>query len=519
MSERRFYYLGLDQGTTGTTALLLDDQWNQISRGYKEVTQYYPHPGWVEHDPIELYQTLLYASQQALIEAGVTGSEIRCIGLDNQGETIVLWNRETGEPIYPAIVWQDRRTAEEADKLNERWGSWIYDRTGLQPDAYFGATKIRWVLKHIPLADQLLREHKLAAGTLDTWLIWKLTGGRQFLTDCVTASRTCLMNIHTRQWDRDILDLLEIPEEILPEIRENTSDFGKTDPQYFLDETIPITGSIIDQQAALLGQGCVHSGSVKTTYGTGCFMLMNTDQVQMKAVDGLLNTLAWVHKGRAAYALDGGIYISGAATQWLKNGIQILEKASDVDRLALSLPDNGGLYFVPAFTGLAAPYWDSYARGTMIGITAGITRAHIARATLESTAYQVKDILGIVEHSTGLQVHTMRADGGSTASQFLMQFQADMLDIPVEIPAISETTALGSAYLAALGIGDLGSIEDPALLWKCHRRYEPHMDANKRDRLLNEWHRAVERALGWAVPGERSGLYDWSDRQSTVTSK
>lgn len=506
MSRKQFYYLGLDQGTTGTTALLLDSQWNQVSKGYKEVTQHYPRPGWVEQDPVEIYQTLLHASRQALTEVGADGNEIRCIGLDNQGETVVLWNRETGQPVYPAIVWQDRRTAEEVDRLKAERGDWFYDRTGLKPDAYFGATKIWWVLKHVPLAAELLAQHKLAAGTLDTWLIWNLTGGRQFLTDCVTASRTCLMNIHVRQWDREILDLLEIPEEILPEIRENTSDFGTTAPQRFLGKKIPITSSIIDQQAALLGQGCVGSGDVKTTYGTGCFMLMNTGDKPVKAVDSLLNTLAWVHKGRPAYALDGGIYISGAATQWLKNGIQILNATSDADRLALSLADNGGLYFVPAFTGLAAPYWDSYARGTMIGITAGTTRAHIARAALESTAYQVKDILEIVEHSTGLQINTMRADGGSTASRFLMQFQADLLNIPVEIPVISETTALGSAYLAALGMGDLEGIEDSARLWKCQRRYEPRMGEEARGALLNEWHRAVERALGWAVPEVRSGL-------------
>ena len=505
MLERRFYYLGLDQGTTGTTALLLDEQWNQISKGYKEVTQYYPHPGWVEHDPIELYQSLLCATRQALTAAGAAAGEIRCIGLDNQGETVLLWNRETGEPVYPAIVWQDRRTAMEADTLNAQWGDLIQSRTGLRPDAYFGATKIRWVLKNIPLAGELLNAHKLAAGTLDTWLMWKLTGGRQFLTDCVTAGRTCLMNIHTRQWDRDILDLLEIPEEILPELRKNTSCFGHTDPQCFLDASIPLTGSIIDQQAALLGQGCVQSGNVKTTYGTGCFMLMNTAHVRMEAVQGLLSTLAWVHRGKPAYALDGGIYISGAATQWLKNGVQLLEQASDADRMALSLHDNGGLYFVPAFTGLAAPYWDSYARGTILGITAGTTRAHIARAALESTAYQVKDILSIMERSAGLHISAMRADGGSTASRFLMQFQADMLNIPVEVPVISETTALGSAYLAAIGMGDLGGIGDTALLWKCGRRYEPDMSADQRDSLLAKWHRAVDRALGWEASGDGTG--------------
>lgn len=343
MPGKEYYYLGLDQGTTGTTALLLDKNWNQAARGYCEVTQYYPRSGWVEHDPVELYQTLLKATGQALAEAKAEAGQIRCIGICNQGETVVLWNKETGEPVYPAIVWQDRRTAQYADKLNEKLGSWFYERTELQPDAYFGATKIQWILQNVPDAQHLLKQHKLAAGTLDTWMIWKLTGGKVFVTDCVTASRTCLMNLKKRSWDQDILDLLEIPLEILPEIRENACEFGLTAPDCFLGERIPITGSIIDQQAALFGQGCISPGGVKTTYGTGCFMLMNTGEKPLENADGLLTTLGWVHNKKAAYALDGGVYISGAATQWLKNGIHVIESVREADELALSLNDNGGL--------------------------------------------------------------------------------------------------------------------------------------------------------------------------------
>ena len=328
-------------------------------------------------------------------------------------------------------------------------------------------------------------------------MIWKLTNGKEFVTDCVTASRTCLMNLERQEWDEQLLSILEIPREILPEIRENAGFFGKTSPETFLDAEIPITASIADQQAALLGQACCTPGSVKTTYGTGCFMLMNTGSRPFPVQNGLLSTLAWVEQGKANYALDGGIYIAGAAVQWLRDGLGIIQSAAQADAMALSVPDNGGISFVPAFSGLAAPYWDSYARGTITGITAGVKAEHLARATLEAEAYQVRDILKLLEQSTDMHILSMRVDGGGTASRFLMQFQADLLGIPVEIPVIQETTALGSAYMAALGLGDLSRIEDTIDLWHCHKRYEPGMSEDCRDALMDQWYRAVERSRGW----------------------
>ncbi len=497
---RRSFYLGLDQGTTGTTALLLDEDWNQVARGHMDLTQHYPQAGWVEHDPIELYESLIEATVQALHQAGAQAADVRCIGLDNQGETVVLWDLQTGEPVYPAIVWQDRRTAAEVDRLNARYGSLFRARTALTLDAYFGATKIRWVLKNVPRARELLREHRLAAGSTDTWMIWRLTAGREFVTDCVTAGRTCLMNQQTRDWDEELLSILEIPREILPEIRENSGPFGVTSPETFLDVPIPITGSITDQQAALLGQGCCTPGTLKTTYGTGCFMLLNTGSRPYYNDAGLLTTLAWVRDNRPCYALEGGVYIAGAAVQWLQNGLGLIQSAAQADAMALSVPDNGGVYFVPAFTGLAAPYWDSYARGTITGLTGGVTARHLARAALEAQAYQVKDIFDVLKSSAGIPISAMRVDGGGTNSLFLMQFQADLLGIPVEIPVINETTALGAAYLAALGMGDLDGIEDTARFWKCRRRCEPRIPPEQSLENLELWHRAVQRAKGWIAP-------------------
>lgn len=498
--ERKYYYLGLDQGTTGTTALLLDGHWNQVARGHVEIKQSYPKAGWVEHDPIEIYESLLAASAQALRNAGASASEIRCVGLDNQGETIILWDTQSGAPVYPAIVWQDRRTAADVDRLNAQYGDLFQQTTGLKLDAYFGATKIRWVLDHVPLAQELLLAHRLAAGTTDTWMIWKLTNGREFVTDCVTASRTCLMNLKSHQWDEQLLSILEIPREILPEIRENAGFFGIAEPDAFLDAAIPITANITDQQAALLGQGCCTPGSVKTTYGTGSFMLMNTGSKPCISENGLLTTLAWVQDGRSAFALDGGIYIAGAAVQWLRDGLRLIQSPAQADAMALSVKDSGGMYFVPAFTGLAAPYWDSYARGTITGITAGVTAEHFARAALEAQAYQVREIFDLMENASGMKINAMRADGGGTGSRFLMQFQADLLNIPVEVPTIRETTALGSAYLAAMGLGDLSSIEEISQLWRCHERFEPQMTLEQREEMMAQWRRAVGRSLKWAMP-------------------
>ena len=494
------YVLGLDQGTTGTSALLFDENWKQVAHGYKEVKQYYPRQGWVEHDGKQVYETLLQATENALKSIGASASEIDCIGIDNQGESVIAWDKKTGEPVYPVIVWQDRRTSREVDEINEKYESLFIERTGLKLDAYFGATKIRWVLKNIPLAQELLQENRLMVGSLDSWFIWKLTGGKRFITDCVTASRTCLFNIHDLCWDEEILSLLEIPKEILPQIQENAGDFGVTAPHEFFGQAVPITASIVDQQSALIGQGCCQKGEVKTTYGTGCFMLMNTGETLVgNNQSGLLSTLALVHNGRTSFALDGGIYIAGAATKWLENGIKIVENSAKATELAKSVKDNGGVFFVPAFTGLAAPHWDSYARGTMFGITAATTQAHIARATLEANAYQVKDIFDRLCEINQAPIKSMRVDGGGTNSDFLMQFQADILGIPVEVPEIFETTALGSAYLAGLGRGRIASLTEISTLWKCKRVYEPNMSADNREYLLRKWHRAVERAKGWEL--------------------
>ncbi len=491
------YYLGLDQGTTGTTALLFDRKWNQVSKGYCKVVQKYPKPGWVEHDGLQLYETLLQATEEALRKIGASADEIRCMGIDNQGETVIAWNRVTGIPVYSAIVWQDRRTAREVEQLKAKYGNLFLERTGLELDSYFGATKIKWILEQVPEAKELLKQGNLLVGTLDTWFIWKMTGGKQFVTDVVTASRTCLMNLEKLSWDSELLALMGIPKAILPEIRENAGSFGTTQKEAFLGAEIPITGSIVDQQAALLGQGCTEKGTIKTTYGTGCFTLMNTGEDRIQNQVGILSTLAYIHLGQQSYALDGGIYISGAAVEWLQNGIKVIESPKEADALALSMDNNGGVYFVPAFSGLAAPYWDSYARGMMIGITGGTTNAHLARATLEATAYQVKDVLDVLRGVSDLDITSMRVDGGGSNSRFMMQFQADLLGMPIEVPKISETTGLGVAYLAALGCGEIESFEAMRSNWQCNHIYEPKMSVDERETLIWKWHRSVERAKNW----------------------
>ncbi len=491
------YYLGLDQGTTGTTALLLDSEWNVAARGYKEHKQYYPKPGWIEHDPMEIWDAVLESIHEAITIVGAKPEEIACLGFDNQGETVVVWDKYTGIPIYNAIVWQDRRTSRYADSLTEKYGELIREKTGLMIDSYFSATKIKWILENVPQAKEKARDGRLNAGTLDSWMIWKMTHGRIYVTDYSTASRTMLLNIHTGKWDDEILDILDIDKRMLPQICDSSMLYGYTDPLDFFGARIPISGSIVDQQAALFGQACYTPGGIKTTYGTGCFMLMNTGDKPVYSKHGLLTTVAWGLAGKMTFALDGGIYIAGAATQWLRDGIKIIEEASRTENMALAAKDNGGIYFVPAFVGLAAPHWDSYARGMMIGITGGTTREQIVRATLEATAYQVKDNLDVMNMDAGIPMNIMRADGGAVGNKFLMQFQADILNIPVDIPKITETTALGAAYLAALGIGEFQSISDLANHWKLARRFEPKMSSDERESLLFNWHRAVERSKNW----------------------
>ncbi|NGP45381.1 glycerol kinase GlpK [Bacillaceae bacterium SIJ1] len=491
------YFIGLDQGTTGTTTLILDEAWNIHSQGYMEHTQYYPQPGWVEHDPLEIWEKTKESIRMALEKGYLRLNEITAMGLDNQGETVVVWDKTTGMPIYNAIVWQDRRTAQEADRLQAEWGDVIKEKTGVIVESYFSALKIKWVLDEVEGAREKAEKGELLAGTIDTWLIWKMTAGKLHMTDYSTASRTMLMNIHDGCWDEDILERLTIPKSMMAEIRSSSEYYGETEPASFMGAKVPIAGSVVDQQAALFGQACFEPGTVKTTYGTGCFMLMNTGEKIVDSPNGLLTTVAWGLDGKMSYALDGGIYITGAAIQWLRDGLNIIETAQETENLARSVPDNGGVYFVPAFVGLAAPHWDQYARGTMIGITGGTTKAHIVRATLESIAYQVKENMEVMEKDSGIKIQVMRVDGGPVVNDFLMQFQADLLGIPIDVPMITETTALGAAYLAGMAVGEFDNLEAISAKWKLSKRYMPKIDEGERQQIMNRWRRAVERSKNW----------------------
>jgi len=492
------YYLGLDNGTTGTTALLLDENWQQVGRGYKELTQFYPNDGWVEQDAEEIWQSILYAVSVACETAGILPEQISCLGLDNVGETVVLWDRNTGKPVYNAIVWQDRRTARYCDSLKEKYDEYVKERAGVMIDSYFSATKIKWIMDNVPGVKEKVEAGRILASTLDGWIFWKMTHGGLFITDASTASRTLLMNIHKGEWDPDLLDLFGVKRTMLPDIRDSSGLYGYTDPLEFLGARIPIAGAIVDQQSSLFGHACFEPGMTKCTYGTGCFMLMNVGNTPVFSPHGILPTVAWRLNGQMGYALDGGVYVTGAATQWLRDKLGIISTAAQTEQMALEAGGNGGVYFVPAFSGLAAPHWDSYARGTIIGLTGGTTKEHIVRATLEATAYQVKDILDVMNEDASLPVKRLRVDGGSVVNKFLMQFQSDILDIPIDIPEIAETTALGAAYLAALGVGDFTSLDDISGKWKLARSYEPNMSEDQRQSLLHLWHKAVERAKSWA---------------------
>ena len=490
------YYLGIDQGTTRTTALIFNEEWNICGRGYSEHKQYYPKPGWVEHDPIEIWNKTKESVEVALDRATIKAKELRAIGLANQGETCMVWDKNTGKPIYNAIVWQDRRTAKLADELKDKCGDLITQKTGLTVDAYFSAMKIKWILDNVKNAWKKVDKGELLVGTLDTWLLWNMTGRQIYITDSSTASRTMLFNLHKNQWDDEILNIIGIPKSILPEIKDSAEIYGYTSTD-FMDAKIPIAGSIVDQAAALFGQACFNKGSVKTTYGTGCFMLMNIGNKTIHSKNGLITTAVWSIDKKVTYALDGGVYIAGAAIQWLRDGLKIINSADETEALAKSVSDSGGVYFVPAFTGLAAPYWDQYARGMMIGITGGTTRAHIVRATLEAIAFQVAENLEIMRKDSGINIGIMRADGGAVVNEFLMQFQADILGIPIDVPEINETTALGAAFLGALGVGDFNSVEDISNIWKLSKRYIPSINDDERNSLIENWKRAVQRSIKW----------------------
>lgn len=493
------FFAGLDQGTTGTTALLADEDWGIVSQGYKEHTLIYPKPGWVEQDPLDIYNSALTSLHIACLKAGINPGQISCIGLCNQGESCLIWNKKTGIPVYNIIIWQDRRTSAYADELAEQAKDLILEKTGLVPDAYFSATKLKWLIDNVPGVTDMLKAGELLAGTLDSWLIWKLTGGRIHITDYTTASRTMLFNIHTGKWDDELLSLLDIPVNILPEVRDSSMVYGYTDPEVFFGASVPITGSVTDQQAALFGQTCFSPGSIKTTYGTGCFMLMNTGDNPVRSANGLLTTIAWRLENKITYALDGGIYVAGAAIHWLRDKLNLFSDCCETANMAESAESNGGVYFVPAFTGLAAPHWDQYARGMIIGLTGGTSKEQIVCAALESVAYQVKDCLDAMNRDTGIPIRAMNVDGGMVNNRFLMQFQADILNIPVNVPVITETTALGAAYLGAFGIGEFNSLSDIACRCALACSYEPKMSEDQRETLLSRWREAVKRSRGWAV--------------------
>ena len=493
--------LAVDQGTTGSVAFVFDREGRIISSADREITQHYPHPGWVSHDPEELFQTTLMVAREAMSRAGIEPLQVAAMGITNQRETTVVWERTTGRPVAPAIVWQCRRTAPLCESMRHRGlEPLVRERTGLTIDAYFSGPKIRWLLDHTRDGQRRAEAGDLCAGTIDSWLLYRLTGGAVHATDVSNASRTMLFNINTLTWDGDLLRQLDIPKRILPDVCPSSGVFGETLSRFF-GSPIPITGIAGDQHAALFGQACFRPGMAKNTYGTGSFLLMNTGRKPVFSDHGLLTTLAWLAEpGHAEYAIEGSIFITGAAVQWLRDGLGIIQAAADTEPLAESVPDTGGVYFVPAFVGLGAPHWDMYARGTLIGLTGGTARAHIVRATLEAIAYQVRDVLEAIEADTGLPVPLLRADGGGTANAFLMQFQADLLGIPVECPEVTETTALGAAYLAGLAVGLWKGQEEVAHLWRCGRRFEPRMPPQKRDALYADWQRAVERARSWANP-------------------
>jgi len=499
MTARR-YVLALDQGTTGSTALVVDPDGRVLAHGYAELTQYFPQPGWVEHDPEEIWATVERAARAALTEARVGGAEVAAIGITNQRETTVLWDRATGAPIHRAIVWQCRRTAPICDRLRAQGVEpLVKERTGLVLDAYFSGTKIGWLLDTIPGARSRAERGQLAFGTVDAWLLWKLTGGRMHATDASNASRTLCLNLETGDWDDEMLKLLGVPRAVLPAILGSSGALGDTTDLGWLPRGVAIAGIAGDQQAALFGQVCHAPGAAKNTYGTGCFMLLNTGATRVASSRGLLTTIAWRIGGRTTYALEGSVFIAGAAIQWLRDGLGLLGHAAESDAMARSVPDTGGVYFVPAFVGLGAPYWDQHARGTILGLTRGTTRAHLARAALEAIAFQSRDVLEAMAADAKATLPRLRVDGGAVANHFLCQFQADVLDAPVDRPAVIETTGLGAAYLAGLGVGLWRSLDAVAERHAVERTFTPAMAGDERAARYETWKRAVERARAWAT--------------------
>ncbi len=499
MSEKN-YILVIDQGTTGSGALLFDNEGKVVSMADSEIRQIYPQPGWVEHDPEEIFRTSVAVAKEALSKAGATTSQVRGIGITNQRETTVVWERHSGRPVRNAVVWQCRRTAPICEQMKQKGLSQqVQQKTGLVVDAYFSATKLRWILDNTPDGQRKAESGDLLFGTVDSWLVWNLTGGKVHATDYSNASRTMLFNINTLQWDKDLLACLNIPEAMLPSTMPCSYIYGNTVPGLLGDASIPIGGIAGDQQAALFGQACYQTGMAKNTYGTGSFILLNTGNKLVLSQRGLLTTIAWGLGKEVTYAMEGSIFITGAAVQWLRDGLKIISTAAESETLARSVTDNGGVYFVPAFVGLGAPYWDMYARGTIVGLTRGTTTGHIARATLEAIAYQVRDVIETMTAETRLKIPVLRVDGGGTANSLLMQFQADILGIPIQQAAVAETTAMGAAYLAGLAVGFWKNTDQLGKLWQAAKTYEPKMSSDQRESLYAGWKRAVARAMGWAA--------------------
>lgn len=491
------YILSFDQGTTSSRAIIFDKKGSIIATAQKEFTQIFPQPGWVEHDANEIWSTQLGVATEAVLKANLTINDIAAIGITNQRETTVVWDRKTSQPVYNAIVWQDRRTAAYCDQLKKDGSAQtIHEKTGLVTDAYFSGTKVKWILDNVDGARARAEKGDLCFGTIDSWLLWKLTNGQVHATDVSNASRTLLYNIHTLQWDTDLLKLFNIPSSMLPEVRSSSEVYGKTQ-NLLTAASIPVSGIAGDQQSALFGQMCTQPGMVKNTYGTGCFMLMNTGTRPVTSKNNLLTTIAWKVNGKVEYALEGSVFIGGAVVQWLRDGLHIIQSSPDIEALAQKVEDNGGVYFVPAFTGLGAPYWNQHARGMIAGLTRGTTDAHIARAAVESIAYQSMDLLSAMEADAGLPIKEVRVDGGATVNNQLMQFQSDILNTAVIRPRVTETTALGAAYLAGLAVGFWNNIDELQQYWQSDRAFTPAMSAETREDLKKNWKRAVKAAQAW----------------------
>lgn len=492
------YVMALDAGTTSNRCILFNEKGEMCSVAQKEFTQYFPKPGWVEHDANEIWSTQLGVAVEAMQKIGASAEDIAAIGITNQRETTIVWDKNTGEPVYNAIVWQCRRTSEYCDYLKEKGLTDTFrQKTGLVIDAYFSGTKLKWILDNVPGVRERAENGELLFGTVETWLIWKLTKGEAHVTDYSNASRTMLFNINTLEWDKDILAELEIPECMLPEAKTSSCVYGMTDASFFGGQ-IPVSGAAGDQQAALFGQTCFQAGEAKNTYGTGCFMLMNTGEKPVFSQNGLVTTIAWGIDGKVNYALEGSIFVAGAAIQWLRDELKIIDSASDSEYMAKKVKDTNGCYVVPAFTGLGAPHWDQYARGTIVGITRGVNKYHIIRATLESLAYQTNDVLQAMKADSGIELNSLKVDGGASANNFLMQTQADIIDAPVNRPSCVETTAMGAAYLAGLAVGYWESKEEVIKNWAIDQTFEPKISAEERAEKIKGWNKAVKYSYGWA---------------------